>query len=527
VPVTFTPVAGGPAGGSVKITTQSNGSSEVPLSATGEVNGPNLEVTTNGISFAGVPPGSQDSQGVGFFNDGSTTLTISRVANPNAPFSVAGGPAAGSTIAPGAEVLANVSFAPTTLGSFTSTFVVASDGGSETVTINGRSTPPAVLRITPMTVNFGNVAIGSSATKTFTLTDVGGSSLTVTKSKPPDKGRFTALTTLPEGTTMTPGSSRTETVKFTPNGLGPAIDRWGLNVNDGNSVRAVIFTATGVSSSLPFTQRCTSLAPATTTPPSTTVGIASTPNGEGYLTADAAGGVHPFGDALFCGSMAGLPLNQPITHIVATPDGKGYWLVAADGGTFAFGDAPFYGSMGGRPLNAPIVDIAPTPDGKGYWLVASDGGVFAFGDAGFYGSLGNIHLNDPINGMASTPDGKGYWMVASDGGIFNGGDAGFYGSLGATHLNKPIVGMAATTDGNGYWMVASDGGIFNGGDAGFYGSLSGISINAPIVGMAATPDGKGYWLVGADGGVYNGGDAGFFGAGVYSWLIFANPKGRM
>ena len=104
-------------------------------------------------------------------------------------------------------------------------------------------------------------------------------------------------------------------------------------------------------------------------------------------------------------------LNKPIVGMAATPDGNGYWLVASDGGIFAFGDAQFYGSTGGI-LNKPVVGMAATPDGNGYWLVASDGGIFTYGDAQFYGSTGGIHLNEPIVGMTPTPDGDGYWLVA-------------------------------------------------------------------------------------------------------------------
>ena len=127
----------------------------------------------------------------------------------------------------------------------------------------------------------------------------------------------------------------------------------------------------------------TDLAPAG--PLVTYTGIASTPTGGGYWLVDSSGAVHPHGAATSYGSMAGLPLNAPISHLVPTADGRGYWMVAADGGIFSFGDARFYGSMGGQHLNAPVVDLAPTSDGGGYWLVAGDGGVFAFG-APFYGS---------------------------------------------------------------------------------------------------------------------------------------------
>ena len=81
---------------------------------------------------------------------------------------------------------------------------------------------------------------------------------------------------------------------------------------------------------------------------------------------------------LGAGSLPGLGVHvDNIVGMAVTPDGNGYWLVGSDGGVFAFGDATFMGSMGGRLLNAPVVAIASTPDGKGYWLVASDGGVFA------------------------------------------------------------------------------------------------------------------------------------------------------
>ena len=189
------------------------------------------------------------------------------------------------------------------------------------------------------------------------------------------------------------------------------------------------------------------------------VGMASTPDGNGYWLARADGSVSVHGDAVDEGSMAGRPLNAPVTHIVATNDGGGYWMVAADGGIFTFGDAGFYGSMGGKHLNAPVVGIAADRATGGYWLVASDGGVFAFG-APFLGSTGNRVLNRPVNGMAATPDGSGYWFVASDGGIFTFGTAAFRGSTGGMPLNAPVMGMTVDAATGGYWLVAGDGGVF-------------------------------------------------------------------
>ena len=232
------------------------------------------------------------------------------------------------------------------------------------------------------------------------------------------------------------------------------------------------------------------------------VGIAPTPDGQGYWLVAADGGVFSFGNAPFYNSMAGSPLASPMVGIASTPDGRGYWLVASDGGIFAFGDAAFYGSMGGHRLSLPVVGIATTPSGHGYWEVASDGGLFAFGDARFYGSMGAHPLFQPVVGMAPTHDGRGYWLVASDGGMFAFGDAPFLGSMGAVPLFRPVVSMSATPDGRGYWLSASDGGIFAFGDAPFRGSTGGQLLNAPVVSMAA-PSTSGYWLAAADGGIFS------------------------
>ena len=255
------------------------------------------------------------------------------------------------------------------------------------------------------------------------------------------------------------------------------------------TVKAVNAVGTG-----PASAASNAVTPAgtTTTTPAPTPAPSLPQSLDPVWAARADGGVLAYGDAPFLGSVAGVPLTQPVVGLAATPTGKGYWLVASDGGIFAFGDAGFFGSTGAVALNRPVVGMASTPTGQGYWLVASDGGIFAFGDAGFFGSTGAVALNRPVVGMASTPTGKGYWLVASDGGIFAFGDAAFFGSTGAVALSQPITGMAPTPTGTGYRFVARDGGIFSFGDAPFLGSGVGLSAH-PTAGMASAPGG--YWLV--------------------------------
>ena len=137
------------------------------------------------------------------------------------------------------------------------------------------------------------------------------------------------------------------------------------------------------------------------------------PNAQGpaAYVVSAGGGIFSIGAATYYGSMGGHRLNSPIVGMAVTPDGQGYWEVAADGGVFSFGDAAFNGSMGGKSLSAPITGIAATPSGDGYWLVGADGSVYPFGDAGkFAASTGHA---SPIVGISVT------YSVASSGILIN------------------------------------------------------------------------------------------------------------
>ncbi|MGO9028560.1 MAG: hypothetical protein ACLQOZ_08020 [Acidimicrobiales bacterium] len=125
------------------------------------------------------------------------------------------------------------------------------------------------------------------------------------------------------------------------------------------------------------------------------------------------------------------------TRVAEEGGGSGYWLVASDGGVFTFGTAQFYGSMAGQPLNSPITGIVPTSDGHGYWLVAEDGGVFSFGDAAFEGSLGGRHLAGPVVGMASSTGASGTGATGAQGPTGPTGPTGAQGPTGPTGPTGP------------------------------------------------------------------------------------------
>ncbi len=232
----------------------------------------------------------------------------------------------------------------------------------------------------------------------------------------------------------------------------------------------------------------------------------------GFREVASDGGIFTFGSAQFYGSTGSIKLNKPVVGMAATPDGNGYWLVASDGGIFAYGDAQFYGSTGSMVLNKPIIGMVPTLDDNGYWLIASDGGVFAFGDAKFYGSTGGNPPAYPITSVAPGFLDGGYWMVDANGQVFNFGNAPAEGYPSSAPDGYFVSGIAPTHDDQGYWLSSWNGNVANYGDAPDYGSMYGTNLNSPIVGITATRDGGGYWLQGGDGGIFTFGDAPFLGS---------------
>jgi hypothetical protein len=248
VPVTFTPTTPGLASATLTMNTNA-GPVTTPMNGAGLSVNPLLMAQPTFLSMEGVPAGGPPATGsVTFSNMGSQPLTVQSVTPPTAPFTVTGLPGANSTIQPGQSVTANISFAPAAPGTYQSAVAVNSTGGNVSVPLTGQSGTPSQLTLSTSMVNIGDVPTGGTATGSFTVANTGGSPLTITISKPPAfNNGFTALTSLPEGTTIAPGGVLTETVSFTASTtLGPFNDSWKITGDDGSGAHFVTFNANTV-----------------------------------------------------------------------------------------------------------------------------------------------------------------------------------------------------------------------------------------------------------------------------------------
>ncbi len=248
IPVTFVPTQTGLQGATVTATTDGEKQTQFAVSGTGQAEGAELLATPPVLSFQATAIGGHRSEAATFRNGGSEPLTIEKVELPSAPFSVEGAPAKGGTIAAGASILVTVKFDPTGAGSFSDSIGLQTSGGDAAVALSAVAGAPGSLQIDSLANDFGAVLLGSSLTKSFTITNTGGTAVPITKSKPPIGGEFAPASELPEGTTIQAGESVTERVTFAPTLLGPATPgQWLITGEDGNGLREVMFTGSGVS----------------------------------------------------------------------------------------------------------------------------------------------------------------------------------------------------------------------------------------------------------------------------------------
>jgi iron transport multicopper oxidase len=250
VPVTFSPTQTGVLGGQVNAQTDA-GDVSFSLSGTGQATSAELQASTPIVSLGGTSVGGHLSGTATFSNVGGTSLTINAVHVPSAPFSVTGAPSGGDTIAPGDSITVELDFDPTEVGQFADEIELDTTGGNKRVGVSATAGLPGLLEFSSDALDFGMTPLGSTAGKAFTITNSGGTNVTITKSKPPFGGAFVPTTSLPEGTTIAPGQTLTEGVTFTPSALGPFTGTWDITGDDGSGLHQLRLTGTGVTPTSP------------------------------------------------------------------------------------------------------------------------------------------------------------------------------------------------------------------------------------------------------------------------------------
>jgi archaellum component FlaF (FlaF/FlaG flagellin family) len=217
--VVFAPVAGGPASGSLSLT--SNASTPPPpvgLSGMGAIY--QLTAGASSLNFGNVALTSTSTKTVSFTNTGTVTLNISQISAAPAGFSVKG-PNLSAILEPGQSSGVSVTFSPAATGAASGSLSVVSDASASPATVALEGTGVTYqLGVSPGSLNFETVTVASTTTQTLTLSNTGTASLIISQASVTGTGFSLSGLSLP--LTLAPGQSAPVIVTFAPSAASTA-----------------------------------------------------------------------------------------------------------------------------------------------------------------------------------------------------------------------------------------------------------------------------------------------------------------
>jgi hypothetical protein len=222
-------------------------------------------VSTSSVNFGSVQVGSSAAQSLVLSNSGQSAVTVSQAALVGPGFTVSGA-ALPMTLSAGQKAVFSVSFTPKVGGSASGTLSLLSSitivhdrsgkhdstsSTTTTVSLNGlgtalstASTIPGQLVANPGNLGFAAVQVGSSLTQSATLTNSGGSSVTIAQGTIAGAGFSMNGLNLPF--TLAVGQSVTFSVTFTPVSAGNASGTIFVNSDASNPTLNISLAGTGM-----------------------------------------------------------------------------------------------------------------------------------------------------------------------------------------------------------------------------------------------------------------------------------------
>ena len=250
ITLTFAPKAAGSVNGALSITVAgASDPANVPLTGTGIAQA-QLAVSPSALSFGTVAVGSSLNK-VATLSASNSDVTVTSVASSGQGYSVSG-ISLPVTVSAGQSVSFTVTFAPQAAGASTGSISVSSNAPESPTSIaltgtgsssgSGAGPGPAQLGVSPSSLSFGTVTVGSSLNKGGTLS-AGTSDVAVTSAAWSGQGYSVSGISFP--VTVPAGKSVPFTVTFAPEAAGASTGSISFISNAANSPTAEAFSGTG------------------------------------------------------------------------------------------------------------------------------------------------------------------------------------------------------------------------------------------------------------------------------------------
>ena len=244
----FAPPSANTLTGTMVLNSNSSTGSAAAINMTGTgvaAGSPQLTVSPSLLPFGNVAIGSSATLPVTLTSSGSTAVTINSVAIGGTGFTVSGATFP-LTLNPQQSVALQVTYSPTAANAATGTLTISnsSTSGTATVSMTGTGTVGPQLTVSPTSLSFGEVNVGSNATLGVTLTSSGGSAVTVNSATLSGSGFTVSGATFP--VTLSPQQSVALQVRFAPTAASSATGTLTISSNSStNGTVAVSLSGTG------------------------------------------------------------------------------------------------------------------------------------------------------------------------------------------------------------------------------------------------------------------------------------------
>ena len=244
--ITFAPTGNGNFIGSVTFATTANqANSTVVLPFSGEGLAPGtLSPSPPSLAFGSIQVGSNSSQSETLTNTGGSAVTISQATASGTGFSVSGVNLP-VTLSANQSVTFNAIFAPSSAGAATGTLSIASSDLNSPLSIplSGSGMAPGALAANPTPLAFGSVQAGNSTNLSETLTNTGGSTITLSQANL--TGAAFSISGLSLPLTLTANQSVTFAATFKPTSAGAASGSLSVVSNASNPSLNIALSGTG------------------------------------------------------------------------------------------------------------------------------------------------------------------------------------------------------------------------------------------------------------------------------------------
>jgi hypothetical protein len=241
--VNYSPTSAKTSSGDISVVTAQGGITSVSLSGTESQSG--LTISPASINFGSAVTGVANTQTVQIGNPGTVPVTITAANISGAGFSASGLPLP-LTLNAGKTVTFNVQFDPKSAGPSSGNVSLVSDASnpSSAIALSGTGVAAGLkLAVNPSNVSFGNVNVGSTASRGVTITNTGNANVSISSAA------LTGANLTLSGdsaVTLAPSQSITVTVQYSPTTAASTAGTLAIVSNATGAPSAIPISGTGV-----------------------------------------------------------------------------------------------------------------------------------------------------------------------------------------------------------------------------------------------------------------------------------------